>query len=505
MNIIGAVKPESFSSHSPGNGKVGFIEYLSEKKNIKLEIVHRLDKTTSGAMVFADNKKDQSFLQNLFAEKKVDKTYHFISSKNNSSDFFERKSLIEKHGKNWVSQDSKTPNSHTVFRKIKTFRNNDLWEAKPISGKTHQIRLHAKDLGFPILGDELYSGKKSDRVYLHCSKISFPTIKKSHESIIPLSFSDFDNYSELERTWLNAISLRQHLVANEIIDSNCYRWIHKEDGLLTCDYLNGHLWFSDFTGSNRSKLVHGFFKKISPIFELKSGLYRKMINRGDDPTLKIREEFEEVPEKWVAEENGLKFYLKKNQGQSQGIFLDQRSNRKWVYQNSKNKKVLNLFSYTSFFSVAAAAGGAVDVISVDTSKASLNWSKENFRLNDLSDEKFSFFAISAFDYIKKAKLKNQKFDLVICDPPSFARNKKSVFKIEKDYQLLLNNLFHLIEIGGKIIFSSNYEKWDQNIFIKLVASALAGKNYYLDTVLPDFDFERPGATPILKSVIITKN
>ena len=131
---------------------------------------------------------------------------------------------------------------------------------------------------------------------------------------------------------------------------------------------------------------------------------------------------------WVGSEHGLKFVFKSNQGWSPGLFLDQRANRNWVHQNSAGKTVLNLFCYTGGFSVAAAKGGAERVESVDTSAATLNWSKENFAANDIDVSQHGFFKSDAREFLKIAKKKERQFDTIICDPPSFARSKNYIQK-----------------------------------------------------------------------------
>jgi len=132
-------------------------------------------------------------------------------------------------------------------------------------------------------------------------------------------------------------------------------------------------------------------------------------------------------------ENGLKFSVSVVDGQKTGLFLDQREMRTWVRTLSSGKRVLNCFAYTGGFSVAALAGGAVHVDSIDSSKKCEPAAAENLRLNNLSPEKHRFLTEDAIGFIAKAK--TLPYDLVILDPPAFVKHRKDIdtaFRAYKD-------------------------------------------------------------------------
>ena len=188
-------------------------------------------------------------------------------------------------------------------------------------------------------------------------------------------------------------------------------------------------------------------------------------NRGQQPNKQtLWTSASPPPLSWLATEGAIVYEFRRDGGLSPGLFLDQENNRRWVQDQSENKKVLNLFSYTGGFSLAAAKGGALSVTSVDLSAPYLQWTKINFNHNqlDATDPKFRFFSWDSREFLRWAHKKSETFDLVICDPPSFARSAKGApFRIEKDLPQLLESLAKVLAPQGTILFSFNFEGWNE--------------------------------------------
>jgi len=162
----------------------------------------------------------------------------------------------------------------------------------------------------------------------------------------------------------------------------------------------------------------------------------------------------------MAEENGLKFLINLTDYLDTGLFLDHRITRKMVQAESKDKRVLNLFSYTSSFSVYAAAGGASSVTSVDLSKTYLAWSERNFEVNKFpKTPNYAFIHADVKQYLKT--LAPNSFDLVILDPPTFSNSKrmKDILDIQADHVTLINNALQATAADGVLYFSTNYTKF----------------------------------------------
>ena len=174
------------------------------------------------------------------------------------------------------------------------------------------------------------------------------------------------------------------------------------------------------------------------------------------------EKDEAVPESKIitVQENGLKFLVNLTDYLDSGLFLDHRLTRQMVQAEAKDTEFLNLFSYTSSFSVYAAAAGAKTVTSVDLSKTYLSWSEENFALNQLKNiVAFQFVHADVKQYLKT--LPSNKYDLVVMDPPTFSNSKrmKSVLDIQLDHVELINDVLRAMKTGGILYFSTNFSKF----------------------------------------------
>ncbi|NVK73083.1 MAG: class I SAM-dependent methyltransferase, partial [Oceanospirillaceae bacterium] len=137
--------------------------------------------------------------------------------------------------------------------------------------------------------------------------------------------------------------------------------------------------------------------------------------------------------------------------QNSGLFLDMRYGRRWVKENSRDTRVLNLFAYTCGFSVAAISGGADFVVNLDMAKSVLSRGRENHRLNQHDTNKVKFFAHDIFKSWGKIK-KYGQYDLIVIDPPTFQRGS---FALTKDYQKILRRLPELLTENGQVLACVN--------------------------------------------------
>ena len=177
----------------------------------------------------------------------------------------------------------------------------------------------------------------------------------------------------------------------------------------------------------------------------------------------------------VVREAGLDYAIRPYEGVAAGLYLDQRENRARVRALADGKDVLNLFAYTCGFSVAAAAGGAHHTVSVDISTKHLEWGKENFARNNLDLTDHLFIRSEAMEYFKRARRQERSFDLIILDPPTFARSRKSkaTFQIERDLPHLISEALTVLRPGGVLVLSTNYRKLSRRQ-LEQVAKECAG-------------------------------
>ncbi|RKE04018.1 class I SAM-dependent rRNA methyltransferase [Marinifilum flexuosum] len=179
-------------------------------------------------------------------------------------------------------------------------------------------------------------------------------------------------------------------------------------------------------------------------------------------------------ESFTALENGLKFNVDWLKGQKTGFFIDQRENRSLLEHYSKGRSVLNMFCYTGGFSFYAMRGGAELVHSVDSSSRAIDITKENVELNFPGDKRHEAFAEDAFKFLDQS---SQKYDLIVLDPPAFAKHKKVLDNALKGYKRLNKKGFEQIKPGGILFTFSCSQAVSKEDFRKavFVAAANAGR------------------------------
>ncbi len=164
-------------------------------------------------------------------------------------------------------------------------------------------------------------------------------------------------------------------------------------------------------------------------------------------------------------ENDMKFWINLYDYLDPGLFLDHRPLREIIKQQAKQKKLLNLFAYTGSISIAGAVGGAT-VTTVDMSKTYLTWAVDNFNLNQLNPDKHEFIQADVLQYIHEVD--ENKFDLIVLDPPSFSNSKRmeDTFDVQRDHSKLIHPLMKALRPGGILYFSNNFRKFklDSEIF-----------------------------------------
>jgi 23S rRNA (cytosine1962-C5)-methyltransferase len=166
-------------------------------------------------------------------------------------------------------------------------------------------------------------------------------------------------------------------------------------------------------------------------------------------------------------ENGLSFRVKPAEGQKTGFFLDQRENRALARELSRGRRVLNLFSYSGAFGVYAAAGGAASVTNVDVSAPAIEVARENHALNGFEAD---FVVADAFQYVRQ---KREQFDLLICDPPAFAKSRGEVERAARGYKDVNLYAMRMVSPGGHMMTFSCSGHMSLDLFQKVIFAAAA--------------------------------
>ena len=160
----------------------------------------------------------------------------------------------------------------------------------------------------------------------------------------------------------------------------------------------------------------------------------------------------------MVEEQGLKFWVNLGDYLDTGLFMDHRLTRARVREEARGKSFLNLFCYTGAFTVYAAAGGATRTLSVDLSNTYLDWLEDNLELNGLSSARHTLLRADALAWVEAQRTEPERYDLVVCDPPSFSTSKrmKGTLDVQRDQVRLLQGLRELLAPGGILYFSTNF-------------------------------------------------
>ncbi|WP_062051867.1 class I SAM-dependent rRNA methyltransferase [Bacillus sp. JCM 19034] len=286
------------------------------------------------------------------------------------------------------------------------------------------------------------------------------------------------------RKFHEAFPLRNSLYKDE--ETTAFRLFNAEgDGIggLTIDYFDGFLlinWYSEGIYFFKEQVLAALRETITY-----RGIYQK--KRFDHGGKYVEEDDYVDGEKGsfplIVKENGIHYAIYLNEGAMVGVFLDQRDVRKTLRDDyASGKTVLNTFSYTGAFSVAAALGGAAKTTSVDLANRSFRKTIEQFSVNGLDYESHDIIVEDVFHYFKYAVKKQLTFDIVILDPPSFARSKKHTFRAGKDYPQLLKQAIAITEDNGLIIASTNYAQFQMKRFKLFIKQAFdeAGVSYEIE-------------------------
>jgi len=478
-------KPPGWNTHSPAPyAGEGIYEWLKnrEPRWSKLAIIHRLDKETSGLLVFSKTPEANRSLTQQFTERQVRKEYVLESLNAPPKSKMLVRSNLKRAGERYVSQ-SGAASGETAVTEFELIKNDPpvfTLVARPLTGRTHQIRVHASENGFPIRGDGLYGGIGVGRVCLHAARLEFrhPATGKS---VV------FENQPNFEAE--TSAQLRAAIILPE--ETNAFRILH---GAIQVDR------FGDF-------LLAQAPGNISPDerFYLQSLHARGAYHKTTTPHIRGQAIEEARPRLVVGSpaegpftirENGVLYEINFDEGYSVGIFLDQRDNRRRLLTNyiapdfsvfqDGNKvgpavpsaplqgaEVLNTFAYTCAFSVCAALSGA-RVTSLDLSKKYLDWGRRNFQLNNLDPAKHDFIYGDVFDWLKRLAKKKRAFDVVLLDPPTFSKSKQSgLFRAEHDYPRLVTDALKVLKPGGVLFASSNAARWEPENFVRQIHEAIA--------------------------------
>lgn len=525
-------KPAGLNAHAPapfaGEGLYDWLRHR-EPRWAALALIHRLDKDTSGVMVFAKTPLANRALTEQFSQRKVRKKYLLLTDRPVKRGQSTVVSALVRVGERYVSRPlhaggeraetrfAVVPPSAALCsssslvlqpRMIADEHEQEeegrgrsplaavtFVEAEPLTGRTHQIRVHAADQGFPVLGDTLYGGTPAARVFLHA-----PELTLSHPATgVEMAFrapADFEADARL--------ALRQALT--DPAETDAYRLRHGAADGWPGWYVDrlGEVLLSQSEQALAARQKAALEKLLSTIDATRhpqptAAAYHKTLPRqlqrsGPAEACPRHVLGRPAPDHFAVRENGVRFELSFRAGGSVGLFLDQRDNRRRLRANhvaagfpvfaqagpaarvsggpDTGPTLLNTFAYTCGFSVCAALAGA-RTTSLDLSKNYLEWGRRNFRMNGLDPAAHEFLVGDVFDWLRRLAKQGRPFDALVLDPPTFSQSKASgVFRAEKDYGRLVGAALPLLRPAGVLFASTNAATLKPPAFLATIATAI---------------------------------
>ncbi|MCL4721092.1 MAG: class I SAM-dependent methyltransferase [Gammaproteobacteria bacterium] len=478
-------KPPGWNTHAPSpHAGEGIYDWLKhrEPRWARLAIVHRLDRDTSGLMVFGKTPAANRSLTAQFTGREVQKHYALVTGSHVPRDEFTMVSAIMRVGERYASRplSGGGPRAETRFRVLRREAGPTWVEAQPVTGRTHQIRVHAAAGGLPVLGDVLYGGNASHRLHLHATGLAF----RHPASGAPLHFSVAPDFSTPPGR-----QLREAII--DRTQTSVFRAVHGSadgcpglyrDRLGEWQLLEGE----EAPAVPEAGALLGAAEGPPPV----QGVYFKRLLRqvGRMPAHDASPRLlagAAAPARFPVRENGVCYDLSLAGGYSTGLFPDQRDNRRRLLHGhvaagfslypetqAAPAEVLNCFAYTCAFSICAALGGA-RVTSLDLSRRYLDWGRHNFTLNGLDPQAHDFIYGDAFDWLKRLARKDRRFDVILLDPPTFSRSPvRGDFRAETDYGQLVSLALPLLRAGGVLFASTNAARLGPAAFIGQVHAAI---------------------------------
>lgn len=510
----------------------------------------RLDRDTSGLLIFARRREANAQLAAQFERRAVGKTY--IACVTGWPFARDRATLRDtvapgQGGRMRIvgARDREGKEAITHVEVIARRGDRAMLRLELDTGRTHQARVQLAHARAPIAGDALYGGGPAARLLLHASALSLlhPVTHRRMRFEAPtppefdawLAHADageaiYDDDVALARALDRAIERRWGLgrsdrASGPAARTTAFRLVNEEgDGLprLAVDVYDAWLvaqLYDDHGGvwadaGRRERLLDclaglgfdGVYLKVRP----KQANLLVDTRRADiAPSAPVRGVAS--PAELAIVEEGMPLLVRLGDGLSTGLFLDQRGNRRRVRDMAAGLSVLNLFSYTCAFTVAAAVGGARRTVSVDASVSALTRGRDNVAnavgAAALEAGAHAFVAEDAFAWLARASRHPVRFDLVILDPPSYSTTRRGRFVADVDYTALAAAALAVLAPRGRLLACTNHRGISPSRFRRILFDGGRSAKRQVAQVKdlpPSSDFPvPPGGDPHTKNVLVT--
>ena len=486
-----------------------------------LGIHQRLDAETSGLILFVRDRAHNPAIAAQFEGRRVEKTYVAgvtgwpPHARARELTLHHRLAEDERGRMRPVARGGKE--ARTRVRLIERVGDRALLELSLETGRMHQARAQLAANGTPIAGDRLYDGEPASRLMLHAMALSLRAAsgrpvrvrsKPPSELYDWLAHGDageriYDEPQALESGLRRALERRWGLARAMPAgrETNVFRLANEEgDGLpgLGLDYYAGFVVANVYGGlaeslARRDRALDaiaalgfdGVYLKTRPKHASRLGEAEREKLAPPSPVRGLM-----AADPLAVVEEGTPYLVRLGDGLATGFYPDQRANRRRICAAAKGKTLLNLFSYTCAFSIAAARAGAARTTNVDASATALERGRSGFAHAALDPDAHEFVAMDAHGFLERAARKGQRWDLVVLDPPSYGTAKSGRFTVSSDFERLAAAAIRVLSGGGAMLASINHRQTSAARFrhVLLDAGRAAGRSMKARNLPPPLDF-----------------
>lgn len=504
-------KPAGVTTHrADTHAQDGMYEWVHRQRpGASLSVLHRLDKATSGVLLFGKTPLANRSVAAQLEGRTVDKRYELLVARDDGRpDVLRCDDPISRRVQGKLVDLA----ASTDFTRAASGPRLERYDARPHTGRTHQVRLHAAALSMPVVGDDEHGGADAARLFLHAAglRIDHPVAGVLDLTALrPASFdavlADARSEAPGSASLASLVALEARMALLDPSDTNAYLWIDRHhdgfpdsrverlgDVALVLRYAEGDdpmsvEWIDALSGTAGVRSVYE-----QPRPRSGGGLARLVAGQASP--------------RFEVTELGCRYLLDlEASATSSGLFLDQRETRRQLLSSDlSGHTVLNTFAHTGSLSVAAAKAGA-ETLSLDLSQRYLAWAAENLRRNGLDPADHDVIYGDAMEWMDRLAKKGRTFDLVLVDPPSTSTGRSRTSKrwsVERDLHGLVQRAAHLCSPGGTVFVSTNLHRMSWARFLEQIQRGLAdaGREGSIDTrTLPLDHRSGPGDPPYLKA------
>ncbi len=443
----------------------------------------RLDKHTSGLLVYTRSRRANGPLARQFEAREVGKHYLAVVSRFEEPERTLRHFLGPLRGERVRVASAPFRGAKEAVSHVRVEQRTGSRTVLSVhiqTGRTHQIRAQLASVGSPVDGDAAYGGRPAPRLMLHARRLELTHPARNTK----LTFRA--KTPGLVRSWIDGRdpSLREAIaaalesrfgLAQEPTTLTAFRLVHGAADGVPGLFIDA---YGDYAAIHtRNETID--IREVANVIRAAgyAGVYVKKHLRRTNGAVAPQTDPEgpivgvPAPSRHIIRENGVSFLVDLTKGRSTGLFLDQRNTRRFVREHAAGCRVLNLFGYTGAFSVVAALGQATEVTTVDSSTSALRWARENFAVAGISEGTHRFIREDAFVILKRYVRNHERFDLVIADPPTYSKTKTTRWNSRSGWVKLAELCMRVTGEEGRLVLSSNDERMRPRQFRRYVHEA----------------------------------